>query len=63
MTGSANFSISNEVRTNIRRHDDNRVFHIDNSSLAVSHLSFIENLEKNIPYIGMSFFDFVQEHN
>jgi hypothetical protein len=42
-------------------HDDNRIFHIDFSSFAISHTAFIENLEKDIPYIRMRFFDLIEQ--
>src|SRR5438270_13564476 len=46
---------------NVRRHDHNRVLEIDHSTVVVGQVAFVENLEKNVEYVGMRLLDFVEQ--
>lgn len=49
------------LTSDIRGHDDDRILHVHRSSFSIGEFSFIENLEKNIPHIGMCLLDFIEE--
>ena len=46
---------------NIRRHDNDRVLEIHGASFAVGQTAVIENLQHDVPDVGMRLFDFVEQ--
>src|SRR3954453_14350905 len=55
--------IHDVLTADIGGHDDDRVAEIDHPSLAVSEAAIIQNLEQHVEYVGMGFFDLIeQEH-
>src|SRR5690554_4005396 len=51
------------LRTQIRSEDNNCVAKVNSSSLSISQSSIVQQLQKNIPNVLMSFFHFVQKDN
>src|SRR5579864_890324 len=50
-------------RADIARHNDNRVLEIDRAPLAIGEPAIIQNLEQDIEYVVVAFFDFIKEHH
>src|SRR5689334_23223662 len=50
-------------RADIRGQNDDGSAEIDGSTAAIGQAPRIENLQTQIKYCGMRFFDFIQEHN
>ena len=53
----------NFLRTEIARHDDNRVFEVDDAPLAVGQPAVVENLQQHIENIAVSLFNLVKQNH
>src|SRR5690606_21661667 len=51
----------NQVRSNVRRHDDDRIFEIDHASLVVRQMAIVQHLKQDVEYVGMRFFDLIKQ--
>ncbi len=51
------------ARAEIRGHYQNSVLEIDHASLRVRQTAIVEDLQQNIEYVRMSFFDLVKKHD
>ena len=51
------------ARTDIRGHDDYGVLEVDTATEAVGKAPFVHNLEEKVEHVGVSLFDFVEEHH
>ena len=56
-------AFTNEFGSDIRGHNDNGVSKIDFAGKAIGDLAVLENLQENVPDIGMGFFDFIEKDN
>src|ERR1700704_89656 len=50
-----------QMRADVRGHDDDRVFEIHDASLTVSQSPVVENLKQHIEYIMVRLLDLVEE--
>ena len=50
-------------RSDVRSHDDDRILEVDDAAFTVGEAAIIHDLQQNVEHIGMSFLDFVEEHN
>src|ERR1700687_5079593 len=55
--------LENVGAPDVRRHDNDGVPEIDRAPLRIGEPSIVQDLEKDVEYIGMCFFDFVEEHH
>ena len=56
--------IFDQMRTaDVRRHDDDGVLEIHRAAVTISKPPIVENLQKDVEYVVVRFFDFVEEHN
>src|SRR2546423_6176911 len=53
----------NKARTDIRRHDNDRVLKIDCIAQRVSQNTVFENLQQDVEDVRMRFFDFVEQQD
>src|SRR3546814_4115266 len=51
------------LRSQVGRHDDDRVAKVHRAALAVSQAAVIQHLQQYIEYIRVRFFDLVQQNN
>ena len=51
------------MRTQIGGHDNNGIFEVYHSALAIGKTAIIQNLQQDIKHISMSLFDFIQQNN
>ncbi len=54
-------AFTNEFGSDIGGHNDNGVSKINFAGKAIGDLAILENLQENVPDIGMGFFDFVKK--
>src|SRR5699024_10429990 len=54
--------ILDELRADIRGHNDNGISKINGASFGVCKTSIIQNLQENVEYVGVCFFDLVKEN-
>ena len=47
----------------VRGHDDDRVLEIDDAAFAVGQSAVVHHLQEHVEDVGMSFFNFVEEHD
>src|SRR5437867_6941358 len=57
------FFLSDELRTNVRSHDDNSVLEINRSPLPIRDAAVVEHLQKHVENVVMRFFDFIEKNN
>ena len=50
-------------RTQVRRHDDQRVAEVDGTALPIGQTAIIKHLQQYVEDIGMRLFDLVEEHD
>ena len=55
--------LRNLARTDVRRHDDDRVAEVDSAALRIGQAPFLENLQQDIEDVGMRLLDLVEEHD
>src|SRR5208337_1175878 len=55
--------IHDEVRADVGREYNQRVFEIDRTSLAIFHPPFVKNLEKDLVYVRVRLFDFIKQYH
>src|SRR5579862_7241737 len=54
---------ANQIGTEIRGHDDDRIAEIDLASYGIGESSLFKDLQKKIHHIGMRFFNFVKKND
>ena len=54
-------AFTNEFGSDVGGHNDNGVSEIDFASKAIGDLAILENLQENVPDIGVGFFDFIKK--
>ena len=52
---------TNQGRSHVTGHNNDRILEVDNTSLIVGQPSIIQYLQKDIEYIRMSLFDFIKQ--
>ena len=52
-----------QITADVRREQDQGVFEIDEPALTVFHHPFVKNLEEYLVHVGMSFFNFIEQHD
>ncbi len=60
-TSSFSPSETKKFRTEIGRHDDQRVAEIDRATLPIGQAAFVQHLQQHVEDIGMRFFDLVEQ--
>ena len=55
--------VGDHACADIGGHDDDGVFEIDGSSLAVGQSAVLQNLEQHVEHVGMRLLDLVKEHH
>ena len=63
VAGEANVGLTQILGTEVARHDQHGVAEVDCAALAVGETAFFENLQQDVEDIGVSFFDFVEQHH
>src|ERR1044071_6931621 len=53
----------NEIRADVRCHDNDRVLKIDRATLRIGEATIIENLQENIKHIAMRLFDLIEKYD
>ena len=53
----------NDVGTDIRSHNQNRILEVDSSALIVGKTTIIQHLQKNVEHIRMSLLDLIKQHH
>ena len=51
------------LRTGIGGHHDDGIFKVNHSALSIGNTAVIQNLQQDIEYIRMGFFDLVEKHH
>ena len=52
-----------QLRADVRGHDDDRVAEIDLAAEGVGHLALLQNLQEQVHHVRVRLFDFVEEHD
>ena len=52
-----------ELRPDVRRHDDDGVLEIDHAAFAVGQAAVVHHLQQDVEYIRMRLFDLIEEHD
>src|SRR5262245_14149593 len=55
--------LAEEARTDVRRHDDDRVLEVDGVAQTVSEMSVFKYLKKDVVDVRMRLLDFIQQND
>src|SRR5437762_4158220 len=55
-------TLGDVASSNVRRHDHDGVLKVDNASVVIGQMSFIQHLQQDVEDIRMRFLDFVEQH-
>jgi len=50
-------------RTEVRRHDDDRVLEVHDPALRIGETTLVEDLQQRVEDVGVRFLDLVEEHH
>ena len=55
--------LADHIRTEVRCHDDDGVAEVRGAPFVIRESAVIKHLQQDVEYIGMGFFDFVEQHH
>ena len=55
-------TLGDVASSNVRRHDHDGVLKVDNASVVIGQMSFIQHLQQDVEDIRMRLLDFVEQH-